>query len=129
MSALTDAIGCLAASLQTLAGETGLYSRDPTGLPNVQITGTPVINEYDVIDDETMLPTKVLSYDWIFSAADLVLPGIVGLITPRPGDRWKPTINGQQETYEVMPLSKRPCYERHDTSGVLLLVHTKKVAA
>ena len=129
MSMLTDAVAGLAEVLQTAAAEPGKYSRDPNGWPYADIKATPAVNEYEIIDQHTLLPTKVLCHDWIFEAADLVIPGIVDAITPRPGDRWKPTVNGVEETYEVMPLEKRPCFERFDTAGTLLLVHTKKVAA
>ena len=129
MSALTNAVRCLAASLQSLAAETGKYCRDPSGVLFVELRGTPVVNEYEVIDDESGLTTKVLYHDWIFRAADLVLPGEFVAMLPRKGDRWKPTINGVEEIYEVLPVDKRPCFERHDPAGVLLLVHTKKVAA
>jgi hypothetical protein len=84
-----------------------------------------VQHEYEVIDDETGLPTRVISYDWRFIAAELFLGD--ERVTPRVGDRWKPTIDGCQETYEVMPLGKRPCFERADASGVLLTIHTKRV--
>jgi hypothetical protein len=115
----------MAHSLQLLAGIEGVYVRgDDESDP---ITGVPVQHEYEVIDDETGLPTMVLHYDWTFVAAELLIAAQP--ITPRKGDRWKPTVEGTEETYEVLPIGKRPCFERADTSGVLLLVHTKKVSA
>ena len=117
------AIG-MAHSLERLAGIEGVYARgndesDP-------IRGVPVQHEYEVIDDETGLPTKVISYDWRFVAAELLIANEP--VTPRKGDLWKPTIGGVQETYEVLPIGKRPCFERADTSGVLLLIHTKRTS-
>ena len=110
-------------SLKRLAGLAGVYARGAT--ESEPIIGVPTQHEYEVIDDETGLPSKVISYDWTFTAAELLLGGDV--ITPRSGDRWKPTIDGTQETYEVLPIGRRPCVERFDASGKLLLVHTKKL--
>jgi hypothetical protein len=115
----------MAQSLRRLAGIEGVYARGAT--ESDPITGVPVQHEYEVIDDETGLPTKVLYYDWRFVTAELVIDG--NPVTPRKGDRWKPTIEGTEETYEVLPIGKLPCFERADTSGVLLVVHTKKVSA
>jgi len=112
-------------SLQQLAGAEGVYVRgDAESEP---INGVPVQHEYEVIDDETGLPTKVIAYDWTFVAAELLIAD--ERVTPRKGDRWRPTIEDIEETYEVLPIGKRPCFERADASGVLLLVHTKKVGA
>jgi hypothetical protein len=124
-TALARAALGMAQSLERLAGVDGLYVRGDT--ESQPLVGVPVQHEYEVIDDETGLPAKVLSYDWRFVAAELLLDGVP--ITPRKGDRWKPTLEGVEEIYEVLPLGKRPCFERADTSGVLLLVHTKKVGA
>jgi hypothetical protein len=115
----------MAQSLQRLAGCEGVYVRGDA--ESETIVGVPVQHEYETIDDETGLPTKVVSYDWTFTAEELAIEG--DQITPRKGDRWKPTIGDVEETYEVLPIGKRPCFERADASGVLLLVHTKKVSA
>lgn len=115
----------MALTLERLAGVEGVYVRgDAESEP---IVAVPVQHEYEVIDDETGLPTKVMSYDWRFTASAVLIAD--GPITPRKGDRWKATIEGVEETYEVLPIGKRPCFERADSSGVLLLVHTKKVSA
>ena len=63
--------------------------------------------------------------DWTFTAADLVIAG--SPIKPRSGDRIKEKLNGEPIEFEVLPIGKLPCSEWLDTSGVLLLVHTKKV--
>ena len=111
-------------SLKRLAGLAGVYARGAT--ESEPIIGVPTQHEYEVEDDETGLPTKVISYDWTFTASELVLGGNV--ITPRSGDHWTSTIEGAEETYEVLPIGKRPCFERRDPSGILLVVHTKKVS-
>ena len=122
---LQEGAAWLGQQLQTSAGIEGVYVREASQTD--PIIGVPAELEYEVIDDETGLPTKVVSYDWTFVAADLVMGGPP--ITPRKGDRWKPDIGGLEETYEVLPIGKRPASERLDTSGVLILVHTKRVAA
>lgn len=104
-------------------GFVGTYYRNQTATPG--ITATVAEKEYEVIDASGAL-TLMQSHDWVFTAADLTSDGEA--ITPRPRDRWKVTINGTEETYEVLPMGNKPCYERLDTSGILLLVHTKKVA-
>jgi hypothetical protein len=124
-TALARAALGMALTLERLAGVEGVYVRgDAESEP---ITAVPVQHEYEVIDDETGLPTKVLSYDWRFTASALVIADEP--ITPRKGDRWRATIEDAEETYEVLPVGKRPCFERADASGVLLVVHTKKVGA
>ena len=115
----------MAQSLQRLAGVQGVYVRGEA--ESEPITGVPVQHEYEVIDDETGLPTKVISYDWTFITSELLIAD--ELVTPRKGDRWRPEIEGVDEIYEVLPIGKRPCFERADSSGVLLLVHTKKIGA
>jgi len=124
-TAIARAATGMAHSLQRLAGVEGVYARgDDESEP---IVGVPIQHEYEVIDDETGLPTRVISYDWTFITAELLIAD--ELITPRKGDRWKPTIEGTEEIFEVLPIGKRPCFERADSSGVLLVVHTKKVGA
>ena len=123
-TAVARAVAGMAQSLERLAGCEGVYARGTT--ESEPILGVPVQHEYEVNDDETNLPIKVVFYDWIFTAADLVLGG--NSITPRSGDRWTSTIEGELETYEVLPIDKRPCFERQDTSGILLVVHTKKIS-
>lgn len=109
--------------LQTAAGMVGTYRQDHR--TSAAITATVTEQMYEVTDAEGMT-TSMLSHDWTFTAAELVIEG--NQVTPRPRDTWKPTINGNLETYEVLPLGNRPCFERMDTSGILIVVHTKRVA-
>jgi hypothetical protein len=124
-TAIARAATGMAQSLQRLAGVLGVYVRGAD--ESEPLIGVPVQHEYEVIDDETGLPTRVISYDWQFVKSELALG--VEPITPRKGDRWKPSVEGTDEIYEVLPIGKRPCFERADSSGVLLIVHTKKVNA
>jgi len=123
-TAIARAAVGMAHSLERLAGIEGVYARGTD--ESEPILGVPVQHEYEVIDEETGLPTRVISYDWRFVAAELVLADEP--VTPRKGDRWKANIGGDEEIYEVMPIAKRPCFERADASGVLLLIHTKRTS-
>ena len=121
-TAIARAAVGMAQSLERLAGIEGVYARG--SCDSEPIRGVPVQHEYEVIDEETGLPTRVTSYDWRFVAAELVLANEP--VTPRAGDRWTINMGGVEEVYEVMPVGKRPCFERADASGVLLLIHTKR---
>ena len=123
-TAIAKAAVGIARSLERLAGIEGVYARgDAESEP---IRGVPVQHEYEVIDEDSGLPTKMISYDWRFVASELVLADEP--LVPRKGDRWKVTIGDTLEIYEVLPLGKRPCFERADASGVLLLIHTKRTS-
>lgn len=121
-TAIARAAVGMAHSLERLAGIEGVYARG--SCQSEPIRGVPVQHEYEVIDEETGLPTRVISYDWRFVAAELALANEP--VTPRAGDRWSINMNEVEEVYEVMPIGKRPCFERADASGVLLLIHTKR---
>lgn len=121
-TAIARAAVGMAHSLERLAGIEGVYARG--SCDSEPIRGVPVQHEYEVIDEETGLPTRVISYDWRFVAAELVLAN--ELVTPRAGDRWTINMGGVEEVYELVPVGKRPCFERADASGVLLLIHTKR---
>ena len=71
----------MAHSLERLAGVEGVYARGET--ESEPIVGVPVQHEYEVIDDETGLPTKVISYDWTFIASELQIADEP--VTPRKG--------------------------------------------
>ena len=114
----------MAHALERLAGIEGVYARGSQ--ESELIRGVPVQHEYEVIDEQTGLPTRVISYDWRFVAAELLFADEP--VTPRKGDRWKATIEGAEEIYEVLPIGKRPCFERADASGALLLIHTKRTS-
>jgi hypothetical protein len=103
--------------LKTAAGHVGTYYRNQTAYPN--ITAPVAEKTYEEFDQRTEGATAVLSYDWTFKAADLP-------VTPRAGDLWKPTINGTEETYEVIQIAGQP-FMRLDTSGILIGVHTNRI--
>src|SRR5262245_36281242 len=119
---LQDAAVWLGDRLKESAGRQVTYARG--GQESEPITGTVAKHEYEVVENDGSV-TLVLAYDWTFTAADLVIAG--SPVKPRSGDRIKETLNGEPIEFEVLPIGKLPYSEWLDTSGVLLLVHTKKV--
>lgn len=109
----------LGSKLQDAAGTTVTYRRADK---SISVTATHALAEHDIIDTEGFA-TKVKSHDWTFTAAELLL--FAEQLTPRPGDR----IEAGDDVYEVLPLDdKKPCVEPLDADGILVVVHTKKVA-
>jgi hypothetical protein len=88
------------------------------GATELEITGTVTLNTYDVFDVAEGHPTTFLAHDWTFTAADLE-----GL-TVRDGAT---ITDADENVYEALPLDKRPCFERLDSSGLLVVVHTKLI--
>ena len=119
---LQDSAVWLGDRLKESAGRQVTYARGVQ--QSNPITGTVAKHEYEVVENDGSV-TLVLAYDWTFTAGDLVIAG--STVKPRSGDRIKETLNGEAIEFEVLPIGKLPCSEWLDTSGVLLLVHTKKV--
>lgn len=105
----------LGAQLQTHTGRPVVLNQASTELP---LVATMALQEYDVVD-EGGFPTKFRSSDWTIKAADLA-----GLVI-RDGAEITDVESG--EVYAALPIDKRPCCERLDSSGILLTVHTKQV--
>lgn len=119
---LQDGAAWLGGQLKDHAGTSITYQR---GVDTVTITATATLHEYEVVDQDG-LSTMVLSRDYLVHAADLVLGGAE--IAPRAGDQITETIGGVACSFEVMPLGMKKEYEPVDKDGLLLLIHTKKVA-
>lgn len=111
MTMLSDGAAWLGERLKESAGIELVYAE------TYSLTATPSQHEYQIFDQSAGLVTSVLHYDWTITASDLS-------VTPRKGDR----ITCALGTFEVLPIGNRPCFERLDSSGVLLLIHSKKVA-
>lgn len=86
-----------------------------------EATGTRTSIDFEVVSTDGQTMTHFVGYDYLFTAADLT-DGVTPIL-PVEGDR----IEDDGETYEVMPLAGRPCYERADAWGVTLTVHTKRI--
>lgn len=110
---MENAAAWLGVRLQSAAGRDVTLVQSGTTL---SITAWHAMHEYEVMDSDGLL-TRVTSYDWTVAAED------VSSITLRPGA----TITDGALVYEAMGIGKRPCVEKLDSSGVLLLLHTKRV--
>lgn len=119
---IQDGISWLGGQLKDHASVSIIYTR---GSYSSTITATATMHEYEVVDDEGF-GIVMLSRDYIVHVADLVLNGAE--IAPRAGDRITETIQGVSCTFEVMALGQKHEYEPFDSDGLMLLVHTKKVA-
>lgn len=82
-----------------------------------ELTATRSEAIYQVPTDEGFLQ-EVLMHDWQITAADL------GNVTLKNGTRF---VDGDGAEYDVLPVGQRPAFEPMDASGILLMVHTKKV--
>lgn len=121
---LQDGATWLAGQLKDHAGRSVVLRRQGQALTTT-LTGTVVAQEYEVLDEETGVVVTLLSYDWVFTASDYKLAGVQA--TALPYDRFEETLNGAAVVFEVMPIGKKPCWEWFDTSGIMILVHSKKV--
>ena len=119
---MQDGAAWLGGQLKTAAGVSVTYTR---GTNSVTLTAVPTLHQYEIVDDEGF-GISMLSRDYLIHAADLILAGAE--IAPRAGDRIAETIDGVAQTFEVMPLGQKHEYEPADPDGLLLIVHTKKVA-
>jgi hypothetical protein len=119
---IQDGAAWLGGQLKDHAGVDITYRR---GSDTVAITATATLHEYQIVDQDG-IATVVISRDYIVHAADLVLDGAE--IAPRAGDQIVETIRSVATTFEVMPLGERRECELVDQDGLLLLIHTKKVA-
>lgn len=114
---MQNAAAWLGANLQAAAGRTIVLSRGAQ--KSSAITGTVAMQDYSLVD-ENGFATTFTSYDWTFVTDDL--PWEV-----TNGHRIRETLNGEVIEYEILPPPDRKAVEWLDTSGVLTLVHTKKV--
>lgn len=108
--------------MQSAAGRTvtvrrGIYT-------SANITAWHHTKQYQEVGEDGLI-TSISMEDWTFVASELIVNGTV--IEPRPGDTIMETLNGQQIHYEVLPTETKRATEWLDTSGHLLLVHTKRV--
>lgn len=114
--------------IAALVGETGKAQAGRTvsiKLKSLLVEGiiaTVEQKEYEVISVEQFV-TSVVSYDWTFVKADLDAAGIV----LRSGAILTETLSGTERKYEAMELGSKEAVEDLDTSGVLVLLHTKRI--
>lgn len=109
----------LADKLQDAAGRSiTLHWRNKT----LSVTGTVTRMEYEVTD-ESGVTTLLESWDWTFTASELVIDGE----TVRPTKGYQ--IRDGANRYDVMPVGSKPPAEPLDSHETLLVVHSKKVSS
>jgi hypothetical protein len=114
----------LAGQLARHASHSAAYLRG--GIPIALVPATIAKNTYEVTDVETGVITNVIAFD--FTIRRKLLKTVEGdQIEPREGDQIRITLNSLLMNFEVLPLPDRPCSEWADSSGILLIVHTKEV--
>lgn len=109
--------------MKNVAGESAVYTRGP--MSSSPITAVSDVQTYEVLDQQG-IPISLLSYDFLFTTTDIVIDS--AQIEPRSGDRIATTLNGIPCVFEVMPLGTKPCAEWAEPDGIMLVVHTKKLA-
>lgn len=109
--------------LKTAAGRSVTLTRGVT--VSSAITGWVASVEYEEVGDDG-LTTSVRYDDWTFNADEVLLSAVQ--IVPRSGDVLTESLNGSTIKYEVLPLQNRPEVEWLDSSGILMTVHTKRIA-
>lgn len=113
----------LAGQLHQHASHSAAYLRG--GVPVALVPATVAKNTYQVTDIETGVVTNVIAFD--FTIRRKLLKTVEGSqIEPREGDQIRITLNSLTMTYEVLPVGDRQCWEWADTSGILVLIHTKE---
>lgn len=120
MNAFDRAIAAHAAAIQRVAGYEVVIKRGPR--ESDPITGVLSSSVHEVFDETEQIATKVKFSDWLFTRSELVLDDKA--LTPLPGDLIVATIRSVERTFKVVPIEKRPCFEPHDASGLMAVVHT-----
>ena len=95
--------------------------RQGVGIRLTNVLAVPMDEEY-FVNDENGVATKMQVNDWILKAA------LLGNVKPQNGDRISLLRDNVEHVYEVQPIGNRPCCEPHDNAGVMIVVHSKKVA-
>lgn len=114
----------LGQNMQASAGRSIIYKRGSH--ETAAITAWNANQEYDA-EDANGVTTTIAMDDWTVFAEDLAFNG--AQLTPRAGDVITETLNGVTIEYQVLPVAGRKAVEWLDTSGILLLIHTKRVGA
>jgi len=77
------------------------------------------------VEDSTGGVERFEARDFIITAADLVLDGVVAL--PERGDRIRETVGEATLVYEVVSPGQEPCWRWSDPYRLALRIHTKQV--
>lgn len=79
------------------------------------------------IESSTGVAERFEARDFIITAADLVLGGVV--VTPERGDHIKETAGSQTLVYEVVGPGSEPCWRYSDPYRLAIRIHTKQTGA
>ena len=109
--------------MQQLGGRSVRIKRG--ALQSLPITAWQDRKTYDAEGDDGLETSYTLDI-WTFHADELIINGKT--IELRPGDFLTETLNGVDIEYQVMPTPNEPGQAWFDTSGLLVLVYTKRVA-
>lgn len=113
----------LGSKLQTAGGRAVVYRRGAS--LTCALTATPQMHKRIVMVDG--LPVETVVYSWTVTASELRFSG--ERFEPRAGDLVIETLNDSAKEWELLDLDdKTPCWEWADSSGILLLIHTKDVS-
>lgn len=99
------------------------YVRGVSQIPNVTAIAD-VINY--TVEGSDGLTTVVTLRDYTLRLEQLLIGGVC--ITPRAGDEIIESIAGVDQTFQLVPVGKRPCYELQP-GGFRWTVHTNRVAS
>jgi hypothetical protein len=105
--------------LKTAAGRTVTILRRGT-IIGTGITAWVAFQDYQLVDESNVV-TSTPVWDWTFAEEDLTT-------ALRDGDRIAEVLDGVTVQYEVLPIGSMQSVTPLDSSGVLILVHTKKVS-
>lgn len=108
--------------LNGAAGRTVTITQEHRTLTNV--VGTVAIVDHQVVDAEGFL-TKLQTSDWLFTRSDLAGLELVGGFPLTITE----TLNGVTTTWDAFPIPDKDWIEDLDTSGILVVVHTKRTAS
>ncbi len=120
-SMLAQAVAGMSAALQGVAGVEITYHAGARSLAITAVVGRSVWS----IEGEP-IANRLETRDYLIAADDLAVDG--WRWTPARGDRIEETDGTTTTVYEVLAPAGEPCYRPSDPQGVILRVHTQKVA-
>jgi hypothetical protein len=114
------ALAHLAAALKGNAGTSVTYNRP--GHAALTLTATKVRTQY--LQDQTYGIVREHDWDWIITAADLVLSSAA--TQPKKGDTIKEVIGSVTNTYEVLPSGDLTEWDWLDPHRTMMRIRTKQ---
>ena len=100
------------------------YTRPGAPDLSVDLAATPDATTFE-IDDGYGAVERIVARDYLITATDLVLSGMV--VLPQPGDQIAEMTPGGLLVYEAMYVGKEPCWCWSDPYRNTIRVHTKQV--